>query len=201
MVEIHSYIESTSAEGPYLRFALWVQGCSIRCLNCANQHMWERNKGRMVTVNRLFEKIRAQSDIEGITFLGGEPFDQAEELSELAQKSRKTGLGIVTFTGYTYEQIIQKASESHLRLLDQTDLLIDGPFQDDLRTNRLPWVGSSNQRYIHLTGRYDHYDFKNACNRIEVRLCSKDGKITVNGLDDINNLNQLIENIRDTGII
>ena len=88
--------------------------------------------------------------MSGVTFSGGEPFLQPKPLSELAQKVHERGLNITTFTGYTIEQLWQMHDEDVDALLNQTDVLIDGPFVAAKKDISLRFRGSSNQRIIDM---------------------------------------------------
>jgi anaerobic ribonucleoside-triphosphate reductase activating protein len=108
--------------------------------------------GEAVDVDVLFKQIQEQKEtIEGVTFLGGEPFEQAEALSYIAQKVQCMGLSVLTFTGYKYETLLGLNNKHVNKLLANTDLLIDGEFQEQNLDYSRPWVGSSNQRYLLLT--------------------------------------------------
>ena len=88
---IHRYIPVTAVEGPGKRFCLWVQGCSIRCEGCGVPWTWAKENGEKISVEKLLKEIvksQEENSIEGVTFLGGEPFDQPEGLGELAGWSR-----------------------------------------------------------------------------------------------------------------
>jgi anaerobic ribonucleoside-triphosphate reductase activating protein len=93
--------------------------------------------------------------VEGVTILGGEPFEQAVEAAELALAAHKRGLGVVVFTGYTLSQLQSRgAPEGAASLLAHTDLLIDGPYIEEQASMSRRYIGSDNQRVIHLTDRY-----------------------------------------------
>ena len=88
--------------------------------------------------------------LAGVTLSGGEPFPQAESLAELAHQVRESGLNIVTYTGYTIEQLLEgiPTHPGWKRLLEETDTLIDGPFLLTEKTLTLKFRGSRNQRVI-----------------------------------------------------
>lgn len=138
----------------------------------------------------LLQWILTTPDIEGITLLGGEPMEQAEELALLAKAVRLAGLSVLCFTGYTLEEIQNAGNADMHALLVQTDLVIDGPYVKEQRDLRRPWVGSSNQRYHFLTERYNIHDVENCRNRLEIRL-DKDGKLILNGMVTQNMINTL----------
>jgi anaerobic ribonucleoside-triphosphate reductase activating protein len=200
-IRIHSYLKNSLAEGPYVRFVIWVQGCSIRCQGCANKHMWDFNGGQELSVTEMYAIIRRQKGIEGITLVGGEPFDQAKPLAELAYEVKNIGLGIVTFTGYHYEYLLENGTQYNQSLIEYTDLLIDGPYQQDKKTMNLPWVGSRNQRYIHLSERYLKFDFAAVRNKTEIRLNEACSKITFNGISDNGIMANFGDRMRKKGFI
>jgi anaerobic ribonucleoside-triphosphate reductase activating protein len=173
----------TEVEGPGRRACLWVQGCSIRCPGCFNPHLWGVAGGRLATVDELTDQVLEVDGIEGITLLGGEPFDQAAPLAELGRRVRGHGLSVMTFTGFRLEQLLDGGRGDHLELLAATDLLVDGPFVKDLPDRRRPWVGSTNQRFHFLTSRYRHLEPELAAipDRLELRL-GRDGSVWINGM-------------------
>jgi anaerobic ribonucleoside-triphosphate reductase activating protein len=131
----------------------------------------------------LAVRILQTPEIEGVTFLGGEPFAQAGALADLGERVRRQGLSVLTFTGYTLVALRARRDEATEALLRVTDLLLAGPFRQKERDFSRPWVGSANQRYHFLTSRYAHLAERLTTipNRLEVRLYS-DGRIEINGL-------------------
>lgn len=182
-INIYKYLNKTHAEGPGQRFCLWVQGCSRHCDGCFAKSTWSHQKNRIMSVDELFFLIKEQKGIEGVTFLGGEPFEQAKPLAELARKVQNLGLSVLTFTGNTFEELKKSENEDIQALLKYTDLLIDGGFEKENFDLSRPWVGSKNQRYIFLTDRYSAEEIKNYKNKIEVRI-EKNGFVFVNGMGD-----------------
>lgn len=180
-INVFKYLEKTTVEGPGKRFCLWVQGCSRRCKGCGAKNTWSHEENKLMSIDEIFNIIDKQEDIEGVTFLGGEPFEQALGLSMLAKKIKDKGLSVITFTGFTIEELKTADNPDYLALLDNTDLLIDGKFEESKFDLSRPWVGSSNQRYLFLTNRYSIEDIKKYNNKIEVRI-DKNGFIFVNGM-------------------
>lgn len=182
-LRIHRFVPFTRAEGPGERACLWVQGCPIRCAGCAVPWTWEADAGEWMEVDALAATILAGRPVEGVTFLGGEPFQQAAALAELAAILRRAGLGVMTFSGYTVEHIRRAKRADWDALLAVTDLLIDGPFVRGRLDLSRPWVGSSNQRYHFLTDRYRHLEpeLTTIPQRLEVRL-HPDGRLEINGM-------------------
>ena len=182
-MRLHRFLPFTRAEGPGNRACLWVQGCPIRCPGCFNPGTWVKSGGYDVTVEELQSRILDVPNIEGVTFLGGEPFEQAKELADLGRRLRQADLSVMTFTGYVLEDILKSSRAGWRELLGVTDLLLDGPYIRDLTDTSRPWVGSLNQRYHFLTPRYRHLEteLESTPNRLEIRL-QQDGQILVNGL-------------------
>jgi len=180
-MRIYRILERTGVAGPGQRFCLWVQGCSRRCEGCVMEGAMGFNGGFELDTEVLFHQISSINNIEGVTFLGGEPLEQADEVGKLAERVQSAGLSVLVFTGFTYEELLTSGDVSVSRLLGATDLLIDGPFIKEKFDLSRPWAGSSNQQYRFLSGRYTEKDITGEPNRIEVRI-GTDGKTMVNGM-------------------
>lgn len=184
-LNIAEWLECTEVEGPGRRFALWVQGCNIRCPECCNQHMFSFAPRHIVAANEVLTWIEAahrRYQLEGVTFLGGEPLLQAKGLAVVAHGCQQMGLSVMVFTGFTLDQIKRCPLPGVNELLQVTDVLVDGPYiasQPDTQRN---WVGSENQRFHFFTDRYRpgiEYDpsYQRGC---EVRV-KANGTIRWNG--------------------
>ncbi len=196
-VRIHKFIGHTAVEGPGERACLWVQGCPIRCPGCFNPETWPFETGEETTVDDLYDRVLREDSIEGLTFLGGEPFAQAAALAELAWRLRERGLSIVTFTGYTLEALRAASNSAWNRLIDATDLLIDGPYIQARADQSRPWIGSANQRYLFLTDRYRHLEpaLSSIPNGLEIRI-GPDGQVSINGMDTADDLEAIKTTLR-----
>lgn len=183
VVRVHRFLSRTAVEGPGIRACIWVQGCSIGCPGCAVPWTWPRKGGSDVSVDELFRQVLDCTGIEGVTFVGGEPFEQASALATLGGRLRDEGLSIVTFTGLTLAHIREANNCYWDALLGVTDLLIDGPFVRALADQSRPWVGSANQAFHFLTPRYRH--LREALgqnpNTLEVHI-SPSGVVRANGM-------------------
>lgn len=190
LLDVYKIIPNTAVEGPENRFCIWVQGCKKHCKGCWAKDTWAFGVGEKYSVESLFEQILAQKDnIEGVTFLGGEPFGQAKSLAELAKSVKGEGLSIVCFTGYLLEELKAKNDVFVDLLLSNIDLLIDGGFEQDNFDLSRPWVGSSNQRYHFLTNFYTPEILQKYKNKIEARI-SKDGRLELNGMGDFSKISE-----------
>lgn len=155
MPRVAAIVPVTEAEGPGARLAVWAQGCAIRCPGCCNPGMFDPAGGREVPVAEIAAEMdRVRHRIEGVSLLGGEPFAQAGAMAEVAREARRRGLSVVVFTGHTLEALRAGAVPDAGSLLDETDLLVDGRYERDAPEARRRWVGSSNQRFHFLSGRY-----------------------------------------------
>ena len=144
-ISVISIVESTSVDGPGLRTTLYAAGCSHRCKGCHNPQSWDINYGTMADVEEVAQRLLATG--EDITFSGGDPMFQAEAFAELATiiKSR-SNRNIWCYTGYSFEQLLRHPHA--LKLLKNIDVLIDGRFVEELKSEDILFRGSSNQRLI-----------------------------------------------------
>lgn len=184
-LNIANIVEATEAEGPGLRFVIWVQGCLKRCRGCCNGEFLKIEPAKLMRSGEVIHLLQEAAQIyslEGITFLGGEPFLQAQGLADIAEYAKVMGLSVMTFTGYLKEEICEKKFSGGERLLRATDLLVDGEFdQTKIETIR-NWVGSTNQRFHYLSDRYSA-EIETHENVItnEWRI-GRNGIVSVNGL-------------------
>ncbi|MBS1151146.1 MAG: radical protein [Myxococcaceae bacterium] len=171
-------VADTEAEGPGRRFALWVQGCSLRCPGCCNPEMFAADKGRAADSAELAAQALATAGLEGVSVLGGEPGEQAEAVADFCEMVRAGGLSVMLYSGYTLAEL--RARPGAERLLKAVDLLVDGRYQQSLPETRRRWLGSTNQVMHFLTPRYSLADPRFAsANTVELRL-TRDG-LTING--------------------
>ena len=201
-LSIHRFLPQTSAEGPGVRAALWVQGCPIRCPGCFNPQTWNAQGGTKATVPQVLEWILDAEGIQGVSFLGGEPFTQASALAELGTECQKHGLSVVTFTGYEHSAIQSAAREDWNRLLKVTDLLLAGPFLQARLDLTRPWIGSANQEFVFLTPRYRHLEsaILNTRNSVEIKI-DEVGGISLNGLLPTAELDLLEFELAELGLV
>ena len=193
MIRVGRVVPKTRAEGPGLRFAVWVQGCRMGCPGCYARALWDESGGTETDEDTLLEELRRVSgEVEGVTLLGGEPFLQAGALARFAGAARELGLSVLTFTGYCYEDLLRSGDREVFALLAVTDLLIDGPYLQEQRDFSRPLAGSRNQRFRFLTERYSPADLERCRNRVEVRL-GKDGVLRVNGMGDFGALEAILK--------
>ena len=149
-IQVAAFEPRSSVNGPGIRAVLWVQGCHRRCPGCFNQACLPFSGASEQTVDQVYDRILACDSITGVSFSGGEPFEQAASLAKLARQCRIAGLGVLVFTGYTLDDL---HSPAHQALLDQTDLLVAGPYEKD-KPQQHSLLASANQTLHFLTDRY-----------------------------------------------
>lgn len=138
--------ESTTVDGPGLRTAIYCAGCVNACPGCQNPQTWDINAGKPMSIDQIMATIIAE-DFCNVTFSGGDPMLQAKAFAELARRVKaETNKNIWCYTGYTYEECL--ADEDKCSLLKFIDVLVDGRFVKELRSEELLFRGSSNQRII-----------------------------------------------------
>ena len=145
-VRLSGRVPNTIADGPGLRYAVYAQGCNLFCQGCHNPGTHDIDGGEEISVDLIASEMAADPLLDGLTLTGGEPFLQAEPLTVLAQAARALGLNVWIYSGYTYEQIIQ--DDAKRVLLQQADVLVDGPFVLAQRSLGTDWRGSKNQRIL-----------------------------------------------------
>ena len=173
--------ECTTAEGPGKRYAIWFQGCSIGCLGCVNPSMLDPAGGGVIPVKEIVRRVRRsqeQHGIRGVTFLGGEPFDQSGALLTIATAVHESGLDTLLFTGHTLDFLHSLRDSTIDAILMQTDVLVDGPYIQARHTHSLYLRGSDNQRFHFLGARLNQQLFTGP-NRVEVRI--KGDTLTITG--------------------
>ncbi len=184
---IYKILKHTKVEGPGKRYCIWFQGCSRHCEGCWAKATWDFNGGTLYDTKEIVNDILLQKGIEGVTFLGGEPFEQPESLEYIAKEVKKAGLSIICFTGNQIEEIEYK----YKNILKYIDILIDGEYQENKKNYSRPWVGSSNQKYHFLTNRYNEEEIKKYKNKIEVNI-EKNGMIFINGMGDFEKISEML---------
>lgn len=143
-------IRESVVDGPGWRFVVFSQGCRHNCEGCHNPQTHDFNGGYMSDVDRIIGEIKKDPLLKGVTLSGGDPFEQAENFSVLAKEVHALGLDVVTYTGYTFEQLYKgmEKNEGWRHLLSETDILIDGKFILAEKSLNCKFRGSTNQRVI-----------------------------------------------------
>lgn len=136
-------------DGPGRRSVVQLSGCSIRCTGCYVPQTHERGNGVRTSIGSIVRDIVANRERhDGVTIIGGEPFDQSGEVAELIARVKQYGLHVTVYSGYTLEDLISRKQPSVDYILTHIDLLIDGPFMTELSDKAGEYRGSRNQRLI-----------------------------------------------------
>ena len=145
-------MDESIVDGPGIRYVVFVQGCPHRCEGCHNPQTHDFSGGQTADIPKILEEIDGDPMISGVTFSGGEPFCQAEQLCRLADEVKRRGKDLMIYSGYTYEELVDAAENDKgvKHLLETADRLVDGPFILSERDLELPFRGSRNQRYIDM---------------------------------------------------
>ncbi len=140
---------NSTVDGPGIRFAIFTQGCKHHCKGCHNPDSWPMDGGYCDYIDQLVDQVISDPLVTGITFSGGDPFYQANEcvafLEELWHRTSKK-YHVATYTGYVFEELVMH--QKYWQFLSKIDVIVDGPYIEELRDLRLRWKGSRNQRII-----------------------------------------------------
>lgn len=143
-------ITDSIVDGPGLRTTIFVQGCPHNCPGCHNPQTHDFNAGKLIDIEDIYKVIKLNKGVKGITFSGGEPFCQALAFSELAKRLKEDGYKIAVYSGWTFEELIQKNIPGAIDLLKNIDILIDGKFDKTQRSLDISFRGSKNQRILNV---------------------------------------------------
>lgn len=147
-LRVAGIVKESVVDGPGFRYTIFAQGCTHCCIGCHNPDTHALDGGYAVDTDNLVEDIKQSKYIDGVTFSGGEPFLQAEAFLHIAEKLKESNISIVCYTGFTFEELIASKDDRHIKLLGLTDMLIDGPYLEELKDISLTYRGSKNQRII-----------------------------------------------------
>lgn len=181
-LRIHHYEPLSQTNGPGIRFVIWLQGCTLRCPACYNPETHSESGGSLWTLNRLISAINPYKDtIDGFTISGGEPFQQARNLSAFIERLRNDFLKtIIVFSGYEWDEL--KSFPEMKSIKENIDVLIAGRYRNDLRVAK-GLVGSENKTFHFFSNRLQLSDF-NPIPSTEIFL-DKNGNIRISGIDPL----------------
>ena len=180
-LNIMGYVDESEVNGPGSRAVVWVQGCQRECPGCFNPASWSFEINQLISIDELADKILNNPNNQGITFSGGEPFWQAPALARLAAKLKAAGLNAMSFSGFTLEELRSpNAPPGSQALLDQLDILIDGPYVESIAFKQPDSPVSSRYQKVRIF----NPDFEDkvtwASDQIEIHVL-KDGSRIVTG--------------------
>jgi len=154
--------------GPGNRIVVWTRGCSKHCQNCANPELWSVSGCRHTSVSdaaQIIKNICAEDSVDGITFTGGDPLEQFDELIELLTLIKPLLDDILVYTGFTMDEMTALYTADKIAAFKNlASVLIDGPYVDELNDSKSALKGSTNQRLIYfdstVEAKYEHYLLK-----------------------------------------
>ena len=149
MLDLAGLVNDSIVDGPGIRMTVFAQGCPHHCQGCHNPETWTFGCGTPMEEERILEIVRINPLCRGVTFSGGEPFAQAEGFAKLAKLLKEKGYEVASYSGYTFEQLIN-GTDAQKELLRSIDVLIDGPFVLAEKSLEVTFRGSRNQRIIHV---------------------------------------------------
>ncbi len=174
LLNVAEIIENSYANGPGLRSVIWFQGCNLHCKNCYNKDFWPFVQKNLFTPKELVSKIVQNKNIEGITLTGGEPLLQYPALLNFLILIKKHGLSVISFTGFNFNEVEKSRMKD---ILDYIDIIIAGPYIEELSTKKIPLVSSTNQELIFLTRIYSNKDLKDE-KVVEIFIDDKEIQVT-----------------------
>lgn len=151
-IRIAGIVNESVMDGPGIRLVVFAQGCRHHCPGCHNPHTHAFGGGFMKSIESIIDTARRNPLLDGVTLSGGDPFEQAEGFAELARRAKELSLHVMTYTGYTYEQLKEGCVDrpGWKELLALTDILVDGRYEHQQRNLLLAFRGSENQRLIDM---------------------------------------------------
>lgn len=151
-LRVAGIVPESTVDGPGIRLALFVQGCSHRCPGCHNPASQDPAGGVEVSLDAVMKQVAVARFVDGVSFSGGEPFEQPAPLARLAAGIHSRNLDLVLYSGYTFEELVHMGRRDHdvRTLLEYGTLLIDGPYLEAERDLTIPFRGSRNQRILDL---------------------------------------------------
>lgn len=165
-LKIAGVVKESIVDGPGIRYTVFTQGCPHHCKGCHNPQTHDFNGGKLVSIDKIIQDIQKDPLLSGVTISGGEPFMQANQVANLIDKLDRKKLNVMIYSGFCYEDLLKKANEENgfLKLLQKVDVLIDGKFELEQKSEKLPFRGSLNQRSIDVkkslaTGNTVLYEF------------------------------------------
>ncbi len=149
-IRLAGIAQQSLVNGKGLRKVYFSQGCTHHCKNCFNPETWPFVGGQEFEMDDLLHKLSIETYLDGVTFSGGDPFQQADKFAYMAIKIRQMGFNIWSYTGYKFEELLElaKTDKNIDTMLHNIDVIVDGEFVQELYDEHLKFRGSSNQRII-----------------------------------------------------
>ncbi|MCI6277357.1 MAG: anaerobic ribonucleoside-triphosphate reductase activating protein [Clostridium sp.] len=151
-VRLSGMLQESLVNGPGIRRVFFAQGCIHNCTGCFNAETHDFNGGEEFDMDKLIAEVKVNPMLKGVTFSGGDPWEQADKFAYMAKHFKEQGLNVWCYTGYTYEYILDNVDKraGWKDLLNNIDVLVDGKFDETKKKEGLKFKGSSNQRIIDI---------------------------------------------------
>jgi anaerobic ribonucleoside-triphosphate reductase activating protein len=147
-VRLAGIVNESVNDGPGLRIVLFFQGCNHHCPGCHNPQTWSFSGGEEYDVDTLLADLKDNPLIRGITLSGGDPFYQPKAAARIAANFHERGKDVWAYTGFEWAELISQPGSAWQELIEDVDVLVDGPFLQEQRDLNLPFRGSANQHLI-----------------------------------------------------
>lgn len=167
-MNVAGFYDESISNGLGWRAVLFVSGCPHHCPGCHNKAAQDFSYGKELDKQEILKKIKNNSILKGITISGGEPLCK-ENIKEVCNfikdvKKEKQNFNVWCYSGYTFDELLDRKDQDTMECLNEIDVLVDGRFKENLKDPTLKFRGSSNQRIV---------DVKNSLKKnqlIEVKL-------------------------------
>ena len=151
-LQIAGIVDDSIVDGDGCRLTVFAQGCARRCPGCQNPETQPMEGGHAIDTAAILQQMAENPILSGVTFSGGEPFLQPAPLASLARAVHQRGLDVWSYSGFTLEELAKRAEKDKATraLLNELDVLVDGPYEEEQRDLTLHFRGSRNQRVIDM---------------------------------------------------
>lgn len=137
--------------GPGNRIVVWTRGCSKKCHNCANPELWNKASCKNTSVSdvaQIIKNICKENVVDGITFTGGDPLEQFDDMLELLSQIKPIINDILVYTGFEFDDLLLLHPNEINELKQLISVLIDGPYIDENNDSKSALIGSTNQNIM-----------------------------------------------------
>lgn len=202
---IHSKMDSSSVNGPGNRAVLWFQGCSLACKGCWNPETHAFHEKNRISIGEIQDWLKGLTDIDGITFSGGEPLQQAPYLYVLSAwiKENLPNLTIGIYTGYSKKELEngsfkwksaddadwQRGSKQlWTAIKEHIDFAVTGRYVESMACHDEPLRGSRNQEVLFFTDKYSDNDLSPQIAEVTI---SDDSLVQITGFPTVEFLEEV----------
>lgn len=143
-IRVLDILKGTTVDGPGFRTSIYVAGCRHQCPGCHNPESWDFCAGHEMSIDEIMQVVN-EEDFD-VTLSGGDPMYHPQEIHELARRVHASGHTVWLFTGFVWEDIVNSPELAYI--LEEIDVIVDGPYIASRRNTDLQFRGSDNQRII-----------------------------------------------------